>query len=67
LALFILVVVYQHFGGWHSVFWWLCSNSLEVGTLYFGSCVPRVWRLALFILVVVFQQFGGTSTFRAFL
>ena len=29
LALCILVVVFQQFGGWHCVFWWLCSNSLE--------------------------------------
>jgi hypothetical protein len=38
----ILVVVFQQFGGWHSLFWWLCTNILEVGTLYFGGCVPTV-------------------------
>ena len=28
LALCILAVVFQQFGCWHSVFWWLCSKSL---------------------------------------
>ena len=44
-------------GFWHSVFWWLCTNSLEVGSLYFDGFVPTVWKLALCILVVVCQQF----------
>jgi hypothetical protein len=47
------------------VFWWLCTNSLEVGNLYFGGCEPTVWMLALCILVVVCQQYGGTTVFRA--
>jgi hypothetical protein len=52
LAICILVVLFQQFGCW------LCYNILDVGTLYFGGCVPTVWMLAICILVVVFQQFG---------